>query len=207
MSNIVRIGKKNGSIKVNNIYDAQNDIVESQEDYFKRQLEEARKQGFENGKMAAFNELEKEFVKRLNIKSQQFEEYISAINSQLTEYEQSLEKIILELAFVYAERIIHREIERESNIIENINNAAKKLAGAVKITIRLNPEDYEFIKSTNQEILADESFSKILFDKDDKIEKGGCLIESEIGNVDARIISQFNELKQKVSTSLINNSK
>jgi flagellar assembly protein FliH len=207
MSNIVRIGKKNGSIKVNNIYDAQNNIVESQEDYFKRQLEEARKQGFENGKMAAFNELEKEFVKRLNIKSQQFEEYISAINSQLTEYEQSLEKIILELAFVYAERIIHREIERESNIIENINNAAKKLAGAVKVTIRLNPEDYEFIKSTNQEILADESFSKILFDKDDKIEKGGCLIESEIGNVDARIISQFNELKQKVSTSLINNSK
>jgi len=207
MSNIIRIGKKNSSVKENNIYDEQDAFVESQEDYFKKQLNDARERGFESGKMAAFNELEKEFIKRLNIKSEQFEDYIKSINNQIAEYEKSIEKILVGLAFTYSEKIVRREIEKESSILENIASSAKKLAGALKITIRLNSADYDFIKSSNQEILADESFSKIIFEKDDKIERGGCLIESEIGNVDARINSQLNELKQKVSTNLLNNLK
>ncbi|GAB4133606.1 MAG: hypothetical protein Fur0015_06840 [Ignavibacteriales bacterium] len=207
MSNIIRIGKKSSSIKLNNIYDDHNDFVESQEDFFKRQLEEARNQGFENGKMAAFNELEKEFVKRLKLKAEQFENYIASIDNRIKEYEQSIENILIELSFLFAEKIIKREIEKETNIVENISAAAKKIAGATKITIKLNPEDYEFIQSTNQDLLANESFSKILFEKDEKIEHGGCLIESEIGNVDARINTQMNEMKQKISMNLMNTSK
>lgn len=207
MSNIIRIGKKNGSVKVNNIYDNKNEIVETQEDFLKRQLEEARNQGFEDGKIAAFNELEKEFSKRLRIKAEQFETFIASINEQIIEYEQSVEKILTDLAFLFSEKIIKREIKKESIIVENISAAAKKIAGATKITIKLNPKDYEFIQSTNQNILKDESFSKILFEKDEKIEEGGCLIESEIGNVDARISTQINELKHKVFTNVLYPSK
>lgn len=203
MSNIIRIGNKKSAVKISNIYDNSEEIVESQEDYFKRQLDEARKQGFEAGKMAAFNELEKEFVKRLTQRAEQFENYQNAINEKLEEYEKSLESIVIELSFLFAEKIVKREIARESIIVDTIKSAANKLAGALKITIRLNPEDYEFLKSTNPNILADESFSKISFEKDEKIELGGCMIESEIGNVDARINSQFAELKTKLFSNTI----
>jgi len=205
MSNIVHIGNRKNSVKLSNIYDDASEIVESQEDYFKRQLEEARRQGFESGKMAAFNELEKEFIKRLNERSSQFEEYIESINQKVEDYEKSLEALLVELSFIFSEKILKREIEKETIIVETINNAANKIAGALKIVIKINPEDYEFIKSTNQNILADEAFSKVIFEKDEKIEKGGCLIESDIGSVDARINSQFNELKQKISTNFISN--
>jgi len=205
MSNIVHIGNRKNSVKLSNIYDDASEIVESQEEYFKRQLEEARRQGFESGKMAAFNELEKEFIKRLNERSSQFEEYIESINQKVEDYEKSLEALLVELSFIFSEKILKREIEKETIIVETINNAANKIAGALKIVIKINPEDYEFIKSTNQNILADEAFSKVIFEKDEKIEKGGCLIESDIGSVDARINSQFNELKQKISTNFISN--
>jgi len=205
MSNIVHIGNRKNSVKLSNIYDDAREIVESQEEYLKRQLEEARRQGFESGKMAAFNELEKEFIKRLNERSSQFEEYIESINQKVEDYEKSLEALLVELSFIFSEKILKREIEKETIIVETINNAANKIAGALKIVIKINPEDYEFIKSTNQNILADEAFSKVIFEKDEKIEKGGCLIESDIGSVDARINSQFNELKQKISTNFISN--
>ncbi|MEJ2615740.1 MAG: FliH/SctL family protein, partial [Ignavibacteriaceae bacterium] len=51
-------------------------------------------------------------------------------------------------------------------------------------------------EDTNKKIFYDESFSKIKFEQDDRIEQGGCVVETEIGNVDGRISSQFNELKK-----------
>lgn len=203
MSNIIRIGNGKSAVKISNICDSSNEIIESQEDFFKRQLDEAYKQGFEAGKIAAFNELEKEFTKRLALHSEQFEDYIKSINEKIKEYERSLENILLELAFLFSEKIIKREIAKESTIVETIRSSANKLAGAVKIVIKLNPQDYEFIKATNSNILSGESFSKIVFEKDDKIEAGGCIVESEIGNVDARVNSQFSELKQKIFSNLI----
>lgn len=203
MSNIIRIGNGKSAVKISNICDSSNEVIESQEDFFKRQLDEAYKQGFEAGKIAAFNELEKEFTKRLALRSEQFEDYIKSINKKIEEYERSLENILLELAFLFSEKIIKREIAKESTIVETIRSSANKLAGAVKIVIKLNPQDYEFIKATNSNILSGESFSKIVFEKDDKIEAGGCIVESEIGNVDARVNSQFSELKQKIFSNLI----
>lgn len=203
MSNIIRIGNGKSAVKISNICDSSNEVIESKEDFFKRQLDEAYKQGFEEGKIAAFNELEKEFTKRLALRSEQFEDYIKSINEKIEEYERSLENILLELAFLFSEKIIKREIAKESTIVEAIKSSANKLAGAVKIVIKLNPQDYEFIKETNSNILSGESFSKIVFEKDDKIAAGGCIVESEIGNVDARINSQFSELKQKIFSNLI----
>jgi flagellar biosynthesis/type III secretory pathway protein FliH len=49
-----------------------------------------------------------------------------------------------------------------------------------------------------------DSFSKIKFEQDDRIELGGCFIESEIGNADGRISSQLNELKRKLELGLDN---
>jgi flagellar biosynthesis/type III secretory pathway protein FliH len=49
-----------------------------------------------------------------------------------------------------------------------------------------------------------DSFSKIKFEKDDRIELGGCFVESEIGNADGRISSQLNELKRKLESGFSN---
>ncbi len=44
--------------------------------------------------------------------------------------------------------------------------------------------------------------AQIKFEKDERIEQGGCFIESEIGNADGRISSQLNELKRKFETAI-----
>jgi flagellar assembly protein FliH len=47
------------------------------------------------------------------------------------------------------------------------------------------------------------SYSNLKFESDDRIDVGGCFVESEIGNVDARISSQLNELKTLLKQTAI----
>ena len=48
----------------------------------------------------------------------------------------------------------------------------------------------------------DDSFARIKFEPDERIDKGGCFVETEIGNVDARISTQLNELKRQFDSYL-----
>ena len=73
----------------------------------------------------------------------------------------------------------------------------RKILGANNVIVKLHPEDYrQIISGNNRDNFFDESFSKMKFESDDRIEKGGCIVETEIGNVDGRVSSRLNELKR-----------
>jgi len=72
----------------------------------------------------------------------------------------------------------------------------KKILGANNVIIKLNEKDLNNLNSESRSLLNDATYSKIKFEADDTIETGGCLIETDIGNVDARIGTQLKELKK-----------
>jgi len=43
-----------------------------------------------------------------------------------------------------------------------------------------------------------ESIKNITVAEDSSVEKGGCIVETDFGAIDARISSQLNELEQKI---------
>ncbi|MBZ0199159.1 MAG: hypothetical protein K8H86_04775 [Ignavibacteriaceae bacterium] len=43
------------------------------------------------------------------------------------------------------------------------------------------------------------------FEPDDTLDMGGCFIETEIGNVDARLSTQINEIKKQLELTLDSN--
>ncbi|MGQ9644737.1 MAG: FliH/SctL family protein, partial [Ignavibacterium sp.] len=111
---------------------------------------------------------------------------------------ENFKKAVMETAFAIAEKIVQREIEKESTIIDLIQSCLKKVLTANEIIIKLNPVDFETVANVLKDINKSIDVSKIRFEKDEMIDKGGCLVETEIGNADARISSQLNELKRKL---------
>ena len=108
------------------------------------------------------------------------------------------------MSFEIAQKITRREIQKESTIEEVLKESLRKILGANSVIIKIHPEDYKILnEDSNKKIFFDESFSKIKFEQDDRIEKGGCVVETEIGNVDGRMVSQLNELKKYFDTNLI----
>jgi flagellar biosynthesis/type III secretory pathway protein FliH len=55
------------------------------------------------------------------------------------------------------------------------------------LTLRLNPKDIDTVKDFQQDLLPDDDVSTDLrLEADETIQRGGCIIETKLGDVDAQ---------------------
>jgi flagellar assembly protein FliH len=95
----------------------------------------------------------------------------------------------VELAIAIARKIVHREIcTRSEAILDIVREAMGKAQETARIKIRVNPSDFGLLESRKSELSADfDAGDSLVFEEDEKIEKGGCYIETGFGDIDARI--------------------
>ncbi|KAB2852648.1 MAG: hypothetical protein F9K42_02360 [Ignavibacterium sp.] len=158
--------------------------------------------GFNDGQKAIKEKIEAEYNQKLLLKYSDLTNLISELNEKTQHLDSQFEEVVITVSFLLAEAIIKREISKESIIKQVLEEALRKVIGANEILVRLNPADYESIIEDEKAFQLKDSFSQIKFEKDERIEQGGCFIESEIGNADGRISSQLNELKRKFETAI-----
>lgn len=121
-----------------------------------------------------------------------------------TEYDATLRnasKDMLTLAFKIAEKIIGKSLELDKTLIMDIvAQALQTVRQSRQITIRVNPEDAKTLKS-GKETLAEMLGQGRMIDiaEDKKVDRGGCIIESEIGIVEAQLQTQLERLKKVLS--------
>lgn len=71
----------------------------------------------------------------------------------------------------------------------------KKVSIPKKINIIISWEDFDYIKSVKEEILKTVGgIRNVEIIENSKIEKGGCIIETNMGTIDASIGSQLDEI-------------
>lgn len=106
------------------------------------------------------------------------------------------------LAIKVAEKIVGKALEMDPELInEIVTQAIRTLRQQKNVTIRCNEEDLSILKKREKDFLEHlGQGGTIQFVADPKIERGGCLVESEIGIVDARLDVQLKTL-QKVLMS------
>lgn len=117
------------------------------------------------------------------------------------EYEETIKnasKDILNLAFKIAEKIIGKQLEIDKTIIMDIvYQALQTVRQSKQITLRVNPEDAKVLKANKEAFLEKLGHGReIDVVEDKKVERGGCIIESEIGIVEAQLQTQLDRLKK-----------
>lgn len=160
--------------------------------------------GLADGQKAIKEKVEHEFNERLLRKYAELNNLISDLNDKAVELNTQFEEVVMNTAFILAGAILKREIDRDSIFKDVLDESLRKVLGANEIIVRLHPKDYESIVIEGKTFQMKDSFSQIKFEKDERIQQGGCFIESEIGNADGRISSQLNELKKKLDIGLNN---
>ena len=206
MSNIIKINSvssKRLSVRFKSEFDELEESKKPVQDYHQVQLKEKYDEGYSEGFKNAKNETEIIYKERFIKKVDEFNKILGAVDKKISGYDQEFENLVILLAFEIAQKITRREIQKESTINEVLKDSLKKILGANSIIIKIHPEDYKILnEDNNQKMFFDESFSKIKFEQDERIEQGGCVVETEIGNVDGRIVSQLNELKKYFEPAL-----
>ncbi len=111
---------------------------------------------------------------------------------------------IVELSLDMAKKIIHKKIEQDREIIVSVvREAVRKLGGREeKMTIRVNPADYDTMLSSLDVLKEDTRLNEITIEPSASVSPGGCYIETRTGEVDARIEEQIREIHDAISTAL-----
>jgi len=198
MSNLIKMNSKTQrlTVKFKNDFDDLSED-EKKQDKLNLMLQQQYDAGFSEGNRKAISELEKSFNEKLLKKIDEFSLILKTVDDKVSAYDDEFGNLIVQLSFEIAAKIIRREMNKDSNIELVLKESLRKVIGANNIIIKLHPEDHKgIIIENSHSTFIDESLSKIKFEEDERMEKGGCVIETEIGNVDARISSQLNELKK-----------
>lgn len=110
------------------------------------------------------------------------------------------EQQIVDLVILMTRKVVKTITATQKDVIVgNVLAALKKLKTRGNVTIRVNTEDLrlttDHIKDFIDKVEAVQGIDVI---EDSSIEKGGCVVETDFGAIDARIASQLNELESKI---------
>ena len=108
-----------------------------------------------------------------------------------------MEPEIVRLAWEVAKRVVGEEIKTNREMILGIvRQSLLTLQERDEILIRVNSQDYETVKAHQSEFEAMiEGLKKFTVQSDGAVEVGSCVIETNLGNVDARIETQFEAIR------------
>jgi flagellar biosynthesis/type III secretory pathway protein FliH len=150
---------------------------------------EARQQGYEQGLEAAHAQTAELIGTIKAIVESALQEKWAYINRN--------EANIVELALQIAEKILDEKISLEPEVVIDIARKAVSLtAEREQIRIRVNPDDVELLKAHKEDLMASmDGIQKIEVIADRRVGRGGCVVETVAGNVDARIYSQLCQIQ------------
>ena len=118
----------------------------------------------------------------------------------------SIEPEVVKLSLNIARKIVGRELSTSPEIVsEVIRRALDQLESAERICIKLNPQDLKTLEQAGSGLWDDLCRSDtVAFEGQASIENGGCLIEADTGNIDARLETQFQAIEEMFSTVMSN---
>lgn len=172
------------------------EIDKETEEKVKQIEKDAYERGYKEGHEKGFKEGEQE-VERL---IQNIHAIISKTIEKRNEIIEESETQLINMVLLIAKKVIKVISENQKNVvINNVMQALLKLKGGGDVIIKVNPDDLELTsshKETFQKRL--EQGRNIAILEDTTVDRGGCVIETDFGQINARISSQLHEIEEKI---------
>ena len=203
---------KNGSLPVDSVFFGRllkNQILKAEEEARKillaaneqadyliaeavTEAEDIRRSAYQTGREAAVGELL---------------ENVLAAKEKRSQALHDIEQDVLKLSLKIAEKIIGREIEKDETIRgEIILTALRQARQQEMMTVRVNASDLPSVEKMRGQIDAFGRARYLDFVADQAVKKGGCLIESASGTIDARLETQLRVFEKALLAQTVNQS-
>ncbi len=157
-------------------------------------LDELKQQGYSEGYQEGRAQADEEGAKIINEATDSLDQMAGALREAVKRNEEK----ILQLAIGIAEKILHDEIVlRPDTVLKTLDEALMKVSDLEEVIVKVNPEDLPVVQ-TQEEAFRDrlKSVRKVEFTSSPKIQRGGVLIETGSGTVDAQIKTQLSVIQE-----------
>jgi len=168
--------------------DAKKRVSEQEKTGYDEGFKRGREEGFREGNVEA-----ERLIDRLHI-------IIERTMDKRQEILSETEQQIVDLVLLMTRKIVKVISENQRNVVvSNVIQALRKVKGRGDVIIRVNMNDLGMTSQHTKDFLAAaENVKNISVVEDSTIDRGGCVIETDFGAIDARIVSQLNEIEQRI---------
>ncbi|MBW2057131.1 MAG: hypothetical protein JRJ26_06515 [Deltaproteobacteria bacterium] len=114
------------------------------------------------------------------------------------EFYQRVEGEIVDLVLATARKVVQREMDdKKDAVLRIVKEAIAKAVDRERIRVTINPADFDFVHAHKADIVqAVDGIKHLVIEKDESICRGGAIVESDYGTIDARIERQFDEVEK-----------
>ncbi|MDD5434189.1 MAG: FliH/SctL family protein [Nitrospira sp.] len=156
-------------------------------------------EGLDTGRLQMLDELGKELTLVRTL--------IDGIQKLSTGIYGMIETDIVELSLAIARKVVYEAAEKEREVVVNtVREAIRKTSDRETLKVRISPIDYDILSKNKSELLqVVDGIKSIYFDVDETIHPGGCLVETNHGDIDARIDSQFSVIEDEIRRAVNKN--
>lgn len=171
--------------------------------------EKARQQGYNEGHGAGYSD----GLKKAAPVMDSFASLVRELTGAREKFYSNTENEMVELVINVTQVALGDQIEKNPGLIRHvIKSAVRKLQAREEMTIRVNPMDLAEAEKVRTEIIKEvEDIEKVSFKGDPLVSRGGCMLDTNMGSIDARVETQLEAMRESllaaVEESKIENSK
>lgn len=161
----------------------------------------ARQAGYQDGYrdgLVALDSFKQSFASQM---SGQFGVLVQSFESQLDALEQGIAASVAKVATQLARQVVRHELATRPELVAHVAQEAVHavLMSARQIVVEVHPADHALIHVGAVDALAARGARLVA---QPGIERGGCLVETDAGTIDARIASRWNEAIRMLGTGV-----
>lgn len=158
-------------------------------------VEEAFNKGLEQGR-AEMKAVQEEQIKDAVAS---FETSIQEMHRVRQKDIECMESEIVRLSLAVAKKIVGYETEHRAVIQHVVEQALGKVNDTRQLVIKINPKDLDTVQAIEQDLLPVDDLGTVFrIEADEGIKRGGCVIETKLGDIDARIDKQIKIIEERL---------
>lgn len=157
-----------------------------------------KEQATAEGKQQGLDTAGQQMAEQLQQTSERCNSMIAAAEKESRQILLQAEPKIIELVLAISRKIINDEVnERPAVVLGLVRSALERVRDQHEIIIHVSPDDYDFIISSRRELQSIVGAEQSLtVTADAVLGKGGCLIETSFGTVEAGVDTQMESIRR-----------
>jgi flagellar assembly protein FliH len=158
--------------------------------------DKAREEGYQSGYSEGFEKGRVEVERVLN----KLQVMLSAVVDRRNDILKETESEVVDLVLQISNKVVKVISEAQRDVvISNVRSALKKLKSKTDIIIRVNTQDLDITNEKAREFLESvENVKHVTVVEDALVDAGGCIVETDKGEIDARIKSQLRQIEKAI---------
>ncbi len=173
----------------------------SREDQLASMEKEAYEKGFAQGEKDGLELGQAKAVKL----SSNLETLLEEIGQLRLRLGKQYEKEIIDLVVEVAKKVIQTQLKfSESVVRDTIRSALALTAERRNIILKINPDDFEYVEKIRPELFSEQpNLKSLTVTPDAAVGRGGCVLETPSGDVDATIETQLTRIYQSLNDAFM----